>query len=199
MNPGESGPQDGNGRTPIVLNIVPEKSELECAVCVIWFMCLRVRMSQTEGQFLTIPTSVNGNSTGFVKIYTDSLETISDQIADKIKKTYLETEKYPEISFNLTHLEGESNSVLLSNESRFKASGTLNLHGVEKEIVFYPNIFLNDDAIEFKGETMVRLTDFGIKVPRFLFLEVQDEISIYFNVTWDYSSHLRTATVEVSQ
>jgi polyisoprenoid-binding protein YceI len=156
-------------------------------------------MSQTEGQFLTIPTSVNGNSTGFLRIYTESLETISDQIADKIKKTYLETEKYPEISFNLKQLEGESNSVLLSHESRFKASGTLNLHGVGKEIVFYPHIFLNDDVIEFKGETVIRLTDFGIKVPHFLFLEVQDEISIHFNVTWDYSPHLRAAAAEVSQ
>lgn len=198
-NPGESGSRDSMGKAPVVLNIVPEKSEFECVACVVWFMCLTVRMSATEGEFQTIPANVNGNSKGFMTIYTDSLETINGQVAEKIKRTYLETEKYPEIGFSLNDLRGEQDSVLLPQRNRFKASGTLKLHGVEKEIVFYPEIFLDGDVIEFKGETVVRLTEFNIKIPRFMVLKVKDEISIRFNVAWDYSPLIRNASVEVVQ
>jgi polyisoprenoid-binding protein YceI len=154
-------------------------------------------MSATEGEFRTIPANVNGNSKGFITIYTDTLETVSEQVADKIKRTYLETEKYPEIRFTLKDLSGEEDNVLLPQRNRFKVSGTLKLHGVEKEIVFYPDIFLDDDAIAFQGETVVRLTAFNIKIPRFMFLKVKDTISIRFNVSWDYSPPVRNALVEV--
>ncbi|MBW2171789.1 MAG: YceI family protein [Deltaproteobacteria bacterium] len=187
------------GKAPVVLNIVPEKSGFECVACVVWFVCLTVRMSVTEGEFQTIPTNVSGNSKGFMTICTDSLETINGQVAEKIKRTYLETEKYPEIGFSLNDLRGEQDSVLLTQRNRFKASGTLKLHGVEKEIVFYPEIFLDGDVIEFKGETVVRLTEFNIKIPRFMVLKVKDEISIRFNVAWDYSPLIRNVSVEVVQ
>jgi polyisoprenoid-binding protein YceI len=185
-------------KTPVVLNIVPEKSEFECVACVIWFMCLRVRMSATKGEFRTIPANVNGNSKGFMTIYTDTLETVNERVADKIKRTYLETDKYPEIRFSLRDLKGE-HGILLPQRHRFKVSGTLKLHGIEKEIVFYPDIFLDNNVIAFEGETSVRLTEFNIKIPRFMFLQVKDEISIRFNVAWDYSPHIRNASVEVIQ
>ncbi|MBW1896420.1 MAG: YceI family protein [Deltaproteobacteria bacterium] len=198
-NPGESGSQERIGEVPVVLNIVPEKSEFECVACVAWFMCISLRMSATEGEFHTIPTNVNGNSKGFMTIHTDSLETISKQVAKKIKKTYLETEKYPEIAFSLNDLRGEGDTVLLPQKNRFKASGTLKLHGVEREIVFHPDIFLDGDVIKFNGETVVKLTDFNIKIPHFMFLKVKDEISIRFNVAWDYSPHIKNAPVEAVQ
>lgn len=196
---GASGDSDGISKAPVVLKIVPERSEFECVACVIWFMCLSVRMSATEGEFRTIPANVNGNSKGFITIYTDTLETVNERVADKIKRHYLETDKYPEISFTLKDLKGEQPSVLLPQGNRFKVSGTLKLHGVEKEIVFYPDIFLDDDVIAFKGETTVRLTEFNIKIPHFMFLQVKDEISIRFNVAWDYRPHMRDASVEVIQ
>jgi polyisoprenoid-binding protein YceI len=198
-NPGESGSQDRIGEAPVVLNIVPEKSEFECVACVVWPMCLSVRMSATEGEFHTIPTNVNGNSRGFMTIYTDSLKTINKQVAGKIKKTYLETEKYPEITFSLNDLRGEGNTVLLPQKNRLKVAGTLTLHGVEREISFYPDIFLDGDVIEFNGETVVKLTDFNIKIPHFMFLKVKDEVSIRFNVAWDYSPHIKNAPIEAVQ
>lgn len=196
---GASGNSEGIGKAPVVLSIVPEESEFECVACVIWFMCLSVRMSAAEGEFRTIPANVNGNSKGFVTIYTDTLETVNKRVADKIKRTYLETDKYPEIRFTLKDLHGEQPSVLVPQGNRFKVSGTLKLHGVEKEIVFYPDIFLDDDVIAFKGGTTVRLTEFNIKIPHFMFLQVKDEISIRFNVAWDYRPHIRNASVEVIQ
>lgn len=193
---GAPGNSDDIRRTPVVLNILPEKSEFECVACVIWFMCLGVRMSATEGEFRTVPANMSGNSKGFMTIYTDTLETVSERIADKIKRTYLETDKYPEISFTLKDLKGEQASVLFPQRNRFRVSGTLRLHGVEKEIVFYPDIFLDDDVIAFKGETSVRLTEFKIKIPRFMFLQVKDEISIRFDVAWGYSPRIRGTSVD---
>jgi polyisoprenoid-binding protein YceI len=189
----------GHGNLPVVLSIIPERSEFECRACVIWFMCIRVRMSATEGEFETIPENVTGNSKGFITINTDTLETVNERIAEKIKKAYLETEKYPRISFRLKDLKGEHDNALLPARNRFRVSGMLRLHGVEKEIVFYPDIFLDDDVIAFQGESVIKLTDFNIKIPRFLFLKVKDEISIRFNVAWDYGSLIRNASVEVTE
>jgi polyisoprenoid-binding protein YceI len=132
-------------------------------------------------------------------IYTDTLETVSERVAEKIKRVYLETEKYPEISFGLHDLRGEHDNVLLAERNRFEVSGILKLHGVEKEIVFYPDIFRDDDVIAFQGETVVKLTEFNIRIPRFLFFKVKDEISIRFNVAWDYSSLIRNGSVEVTE
>jgi polyisoprenoid-binding protein YceI len=196
-NPDASDSGDSVGEAPVVLNIVPKTSEFKCIACVIWFMCISVRMSATEGEFETIPTNVNGNSKGFITIDTDTLKTVNERVAKKIKETYLETEKYPEISFSLNDLRGEQENILLPQRNRFGVSGTLRLHGVEKEIVFYPDIFLDDDMISFQGETAVDLTDFNIKIPRFLFLKVKDEISIRFNVAWDYSPLIRNASMGV--
>lgn len=196
-NPDKSTGRDSTGKVPVVLNIVPERSEFECRACVIWFMCIKVRMSATEGNFETIPTDVNGNSKGFMTIYTDTLETVNERVAEKIKKRYLETEQYPKISFRLKDLRGEKNNVLVPQRNRFMVSGTLRLHGVDKDIVFYPDIFLDDDVIAFQGATVVNLTEFNIKIPHFLFLKVKDEISIRFNVAWDYSSLIRNTSVEV--
>jgi polyisoprenoid-binding protein YceI len=198
-NSGESGSPGSTGEAPVILNIVPEKSEFECVACVIWFMCISVRMSATEGEFETIPTNVNGNSKGFMTIRTETLETVNQQVAEKIKKTYLETEKYPEISFSLNELTGEQGNLLLPQRNRFKVSGILKLHGVDKEIFFYPDIFLDDGVIVFEGETIVRLTEFHIKIPHFMFLRVKDEISIRFNVAWDFSPFVTNASAEVVQ
>jgi polyisoprenoid-binding protein YceI len=196
-HPAESGIRDGTGKARVVLNIVPERSEFECVACVIWFMCITVRMSATEGKFETIPENVNGNSKGFMTICADTLETVHERVAEKIKRTYLETGKYPEISFRLKDLRGEKDNVLLPQRNRFRVSGILKLHGVEKEIVFYPDIFLDDGVIAFQGETLVKLTEFNIKIPRFLFLRVKDEIPIRFNVGWDYSPLIKNASVGV--
>jgi polyisoprenoid-binding protein YceI len=154
-------------------------------------------MSATDGEFETIPTNVNGNSKGFMTIGTETLETVHERVAEKIKRTYLETGKYPEISFKLKDLSGEQGNVLLPQRNRFRVSGTLRLHGVDKEIVFYPDIFLDDGVIAFQGETLVKLTEFNIKIPRFLFFRVKDEISIRFNVAWDFSPLIRDASVGV--
>jgi polyisoprenoid-binding protein YceI len=172
---------------PVVLSIVPKRSEFKCTACVSWFMCISVRMSAIQGEFITIPANMNGNSKGFITIHTDTLETVSERIAEKIKTTYLETTKYPEISFSLKDLRGEHDNLLLLQRNPFRVSGTLRLHGVEKKIVFYPDIFLDNDVIAFQGETVVDLMDFNIRTPRFLFFRVKDEILIRFNVAWDYS------------
>lgn len=179
--------QDSISKQPVVLDIVPEQSELVCVVRGVFFFHLDVRMSAASGKFGTILTRVNGNSNGFMIIDLDSLETIDDKTAERIKRVHLETEKYPKISFDLINLEGGSDSLLTSQGNRLKASGILRLHGIEREIVFHPHVFVDDDVIVFQGETVVRMTDFDIEIPRFLFFKASDEVSVRYRVVWGYT------------
>jgi polyisoprenoid-binding protein YceI len=191
----ESTGADGITGAPVVLSISPEKSEFECTVFGFWFMRVKVRMWANDGRFETVFSKMSGNSQGLMTIDPDNLKTVDDALAKRIKANYLETERYPEISFTLTDLEGECHGLLAGGEGRFKATGILRLHGVEKEIVLHPLVSLNDDFIEFRGETVVRMTDFGIQIPSFLFILAQDEVSIHYKVAWDFSRHLKKNTL----
>jgi len=195
-NLGKFNSEDLAETNSIALKIKPEKSEIECDVGML-FMHLKMRVRAMEGQFEIIPTKIGWNSKGFVTIYPETIETINDEVEEKVKKTYLETEKFPKISFTLTKLEGGYPNLLLAQENQFKASGILKLHGIERRIVLCPRVFISTDFIEVKGETSLRIDDFGIRIPRFLFLKARNMVSIYFHVVMDYSPHLKNLLAKI--
>lgn len=80
----------------------------------------------------------------------NSIDVIADKLAGVlIGEKFLDTEKYPEILFS-------SNDARKVDENRYLTSGTLFIHGVEKE---------QEVSIVFKGRKMARKGEtFGIEV-----------------------------------
>ena len=65
----------------------------------------------------------------------------------------------------------------------FTVSGTLSLHGVSREIQFPVQARQDGDAVLLQGKLPVRMTDYGIRIPRFLFVTVEDQVMVSFDVT----------------
>jgi hypothetical protein len=58
----------------------------------------------------------------------------------------------------------------------------LDLHGVQKKIMIPVEYRLTDQAVLVNGKTIVKMSEFKIPEPKFLFLRVKDDIEIAFNI-----------------
>ena len=61
--------------------------------------------------------------------------------------------------------------------------GALEVRGVERPLVFLARARLVGDRIWVRGESRLRLTDFGIEPPRRLLFRVGNEVAVSFDVT----------------
>jgi len=80
----------------------------------------------------------------------------SDSDRSQIQSTMLgpkvlDAEKYPQIRFRSSRIEPDGQN--------YRATGALNLHGVDKEISFE----VSGDADHYHGKTRLNQSDFGIK------------------------------------
>ncbi len=60
--------------------------------------------------------------------------------------------------------------------------GILELHGIERSILFPVTIRYDSGLLEVEGEVSFRLTDHAIPIPRFLWLVLDDEVTIEFRI-----------------
>lgn len=94
----------------------------------------------------------------------------------------MKADKYPNISFSLLTATPVSND---GNKSQFKVTGNLTISGVTKQIEMVANATKNaDGSVIITGSQNIKLTQFGIKPPSFMFgaLKVTDNLTIDYAV-----------------
>jgi polyisoprenoid-binding protein YceI len=94
----------------------------------------------------------------------------------------LKAGKYPNISFKLLSATPTSNS---ANKSVFKVTGELTISGTTKQIEMTANATKNaDGSVIITGSENLKMTQFGIKPPSFMFgaLKVTDNLTIDYTV-----------------
>lgn len=87
--------------------------------------------------------------------------------------SWFDVEQYPEIRFR-------SSSITPSGD-QYQATGTLTLHGIDKEVTFPFTFSQQGNEGTFQGFFTVDRTDFGIKGPFFAFT-VGDDFEVNLNV-----------------
>ena len=94
------------------------------------------------------------------------------------QRTVFETGTYPEASFVLRRAEGpalpEAGSV------RLALSGDLTLHGVTRAITTEVLLEREGERVRASGSFELRLSDYGVRRPSFLFWTVDDRVAISF-------------------
>ena len=105
-------------------------------------------------------------------------KTGNDTRDKKMNKDVLETDRYPEITFRPSHVDGK---VAAQGASTVQVKGMFGIHGSEREITV-------SAEVKFDGEhwsTLVHFTvpyaKWGMKNPSVLFLRVQDTVEVEFN------------------
>jgi polyisoprenoid-binding protein YceI len=95
------------------------------------------------------------------------------ELYDKEIHRMIEVRKYRTIKCELL----ETSEV---TSGHFKLKGTIQLHGVTREIDGDVTVRVNDDAgtIEIEGSKTIDMRDFNLDPPKILMLEVQPDVSI---------------------
>ncbi len=103
----------------------------------------------------------------------------------KMREAHLEVARYPKITFRSTRivaLDAIAPTLRPGETQELGVSGLLSLHGVERKITFSVKAVRNGNSLRVTGEVPLKLSDFGIPIPHFLFLKLKDRIKVVLEV-----------------
>lgn len=100
---------------------------------------------------------------------------------EHFNENYVESHKYPKATFKGKIVDFSSISISeVAQEVRVK--GTLDVHGVGKEINITANISKKNDNYEAKSTFIVSASDFDIKIPKAVINNIAKEIEVSINL-----------------
>jgi polyisoprenoid-binding protein YceI len=92
----------------------------------------------------------------------------------RMKKTILETDKYPDMSFAPISFEGK----LSDASSPISVNGWFTIHGQRHPVTIPIKVEVTGDAFAASGDFIVPYVAWGMKNPSTLFLRVKDRVEI---------------------
>ena len=83
----------------------------------------------------------------------------------------LESNIFPSASLNVQE-------IMPKGGDNYAIKGNLLLHGVTKPVIFQGTIVQNDKTVHIKAKDSIKMSSFGIKPPKLVFLTVRDQVDI---------------------
>jgi polyisoprenoid-binding protein YceI len=137
------------------------------------------RTSQIRGAIRVADEERPEGSKACFRIDAASLETGNATRDAIMRDEHLQTSRFPTIAFDLLQVEGARHA---ADGWEFVARGTLTLRDVTREIRFPVLARRVADDVRLTGEIPLKMSDHGIPVPKFLFLTVEDQVLVRFDV-----------------
>ena len=97
----------------------------------------------------------------------------------RMKRTYLEVQRYPEITFAPTRFEGTPDP----SGAAMTVMGRFTLHGENHALSIPMHIKISGSEVSATGDFSVPYVAWGIKNPSTLFLRVNEKVQIHVSVT----------------
>ena len=95
-----------------------------------------------------------------------------------MKGSHLKVERFPEIVFRSTSIQvGPAGA---GPQRKALVEGVLSLHGVDRSIIVPAAIRYDDGLLTAEGSVSLTYSDYGIPIPRFLWLVMEDDIQVRF-------------------
>lgn len=96
---------------------------------------------------------------------------------------HLRADSFPTIDFQMASLD-LNGPFVLDAPVRLRATGTVTVGGRPKDIALNTQAsLLPDRAVRIRGETQLKMSDFGIVIPvLFGFIRVQDDLTVHFDI-----------------
>lgn len=98
------------------------------------------------------------------------------------RRALFETADYPVITFTSTRIEPLENTGAQPTSATLRVTGDVTVREVTREISAPVEVRLRDDHFEATGSFAVSLSDFELPRPRFLWLVVEDEVRVSFDI-----------------
>lgn len=119
----------------------------------------------------------NGHISGELVVEAESGESGNASRDKRMKKEVLETDKYPQIRFQVTGLEG---AAPLKSESSVRVVGQMSIHGASHEVTIPLQITLNGTEFSGHGKLAVPYVDWGMKDPSNFLFKVAKTVEVEF-------------------
>lgn len=133
------------------------------------------------GQLRLDPANIPLGAAGRVSADPSSLKTGNNGRDRDLGKT-LEADRHGEIRFNAVEVKSSFPSLAEQTDVILRISGVLRIRGVERPITWTARARLEGGRIWVRGETDLKLTDFGITPPKRFFLAVSDGVRASFDL-----------------
>ncbi len=118
---------------------------------------------------------------GFLEAAVASMTT-SDSWRDRYMMEDMDAAHFPTIRFTLKNIAMTGNPISDSDPYLITINGLLRMHGVEREITFPATLSASGALLNLKATVSLSLSDYGIKPTSFLFLKVQDTVTVDFDL-----------------
>jgi polyisoprenoid-binding protein YceI len=140
------------------------------------------RTADIAGEFTGDPGNLEAGVRGSLRVQAASLRT-GDAGRDRDVRAVLEVERHPAIRYTVDGVESSFPLATDRADVLLTIRGRLEIRGVERPLVFSGRVRLRDDHLWVRGESAVRMTDFGITPPKRFFLSVGNEVLVTFDLT----------------
>lgn len=117
----------------------------------------------------------NGQISGELLVEADSGESANSARDKRMKKEVLETDKYPEIRFKVTKLEGAEP---VKPESSIRVVGQFTIHGASHELSIPLQVTMNGTDFSGTGKFVVPFVDWGMKDPSNFLFKVDKTVEV---------------------
>jgi polyisoprenoid-binding protein YceI len=95
-----------------------------------------------------------------------------------IRRGYLESERYPHARLTNAKLEGLPATITEGTPFHYTLTGDLTVHGVTRPTSWEGEARVVGDTLTGVARAQVKMSDFGIEVPRLLALRAADEVKL---------------------
>jgi polyisoprenoid-binding protein YceI len=137
---------------------------------------------QVSGKVIFDPENLSRKAEVSFKVEAATLDTDNKSRDKKMRESHLDTARYPVIAFQSSKVAAIAPTLRAEETQEMQVTGTLALHGTEKQISFPVKAVRHGDELVVTGETSLKMTDYGIPIPGFLFMKVKDEVKVMFEV-----------------
>jgi polyisoprenoid-binding protein YceI len=114
-----------------------------------------------------------------------SVESDSDQRDGQFRGRVMNTERYPEATFELTEPVDFGSAPAVGEQASAKATGELTVHGETNSVSFELDAQRTADGFRVNGSIPVTFADYGIEAPDFGGIAVEDDGNIEFLLAFD--------------
>ncbi len=128
------------------------------------------------------PEDVTGRASVALRVEAATLDTANRSRDKNMRESHLETARFPWIEFRSSRIEAVAPTLREGETQELQVQGKLLLHGIERDIAFPVKAVRKGKELFVTGSTVVKLTDYAIPIPKFLFVKVQDEVKVMFEV-----------------
>ncbi len=150
------------------------------------------------------PADLPAGGAVVLRVAAVSLETGNRLRDRKMRNSHLEVERFPDIVFRSTSIEvggtrdrsapgspasGAPCPPFGAGDRRVLVEGVLGLHGAERSLMVPAAIRYDGGALTAEGCVNLTYTDYGIPIPRFLWLVMDDDIQVRFRIVAGAVAH----------